>query len=62
MLYFKTDMKNKMKNSKIKTNLFIYVVENNIKFWWNLIKICNFFLFFNLNLRKLGFNIELGPI
>lgn len=32
VLYFKTDMKNKMKNSKIKTNLFIYVVENNIKF------------------------------
>ena len=32
MLYFKNDMKNKIQNSKTKTNLFIYVVENNIKF------------------------------
>ena len=32
MLYFKTDIKNKMKNLNIKTNLFIYVAENNIKF------------------------------
>ena len=62
MLYFKTDMKNKMKNLKLKL-IYLYMQQKTIiNFDEILLKFANFFLFFNMNLRKLGFNIELGPI